>query len=102
MDNLIREMCRLVCEYHSLRYKAILLSDKECKDFIKMKFPVVQGLMTQNELKRIGEMKIDYKSIGKEIEEYLSKHTHKKDCAVGNQPTPKPSDDDLAQSLNVV
>lgn len=60
--------------WHELRHKAISLPPEECKDFLKMKFPIIQGYSNHKKIKQIGELPFDTKKIIGEINRFLEAH----------------------------
>ena len=54
-------------EWIDLRDKAMLMPAEECKEFLIMNFPSIQGTRNQLDFKKVSELKFDQKNIRKGI-----------------------------------
>ena len=59
-------------EWHDLRHKAISPRVEDCRDFLTMNFPVIQGTTNQINLKKIGGLPYEQEAIHQAIELLLT------------------------------
>lgn len=67
----LKDLCRWLAkshmQWHKLRHQALYLNDKECKDFLKGKFPIIQGTGNQLNLEKIGEHEVKTENLNKAV-----------------------------------
>lgn len=54
-------------QLEALRYSLYAMTPEECKDAVVMKWPIIQGIKNQINLKRIGEMEYNSKAVGRAV-----------------------------------
>lgn len=59
MLDLVRFLANLISTWSKLRYEALSLPYDECREFLAMKFPVLQGLQSSIDLEKIGQQEFD-------------------------------------------
>jgi len=65
--DLIRFLCGLWYDIDKLRYEAAALPEEEIKDFLIMKWPVVQGTRNQINLMNIGKQPYKSENVAKAV-----------------------------------
>ena len=71
MKNLVIFLAKCWAESEDVRMAAMSLPPDECKEFLIMKWPMVQGTSNQIKLKRISEMQYDGAQLHAEVNEIL-------------------------------
>lgn len=67
LKDLVRFLAHAHMEWESLRLKALALPPEECKEFLSLKFPVMQGTRNRIALAKIGEQDCNMENVGKAI-----------------------------------
>jgi hypothetical protein len=67
----LKDMCRWLAknhmQWHRLRHEALSLAPAECKEFLKGKFPIIQGTGNHLNLKKIGEKPVKTENLNKAV-----------------------------------
>lgn len=72
LRHLVSFLARYQRELNDLRFKIFAEEDAEkCKEMVVMNWPIIQGMKNQMDLKKIGELEIDYDKVGLAVKEIL-------------------------------
>lgn len=70
--DLLRWLAGLCMLQQDKRWEALALSAEECKDFVSMRWPIVQGTRNQSALREIGRQPVSEGNLGKAVEWLLA------------------------------
>ena len=67
MLDLVRWLAETTMDWHRRRHNALSFEGEECRNYLAMHFPTIQGTMNQINLEKIGEQDYDIKKVGKAV-----------------------------------